>query len=155
MKAGFDSRNWTDKGYSIGEGYKWLQGSMPDVRWTKWIWNNFNIPKHSFIAWIAIHDRLRLRNKLFKLGICEDEACLLCGTEPENLHHLDYSIENAWKIWSRGLKDPIKKKVVLAVLTALLYHIWLARNHSYWKKAVIHPEKLCKVICVEVIERSQ
>ncbi|XP_021742000.1 uncharacterized protein LOC110708221 [Chenopodium quinoa] len=160
------------------EGYEWLQGDLSAVSWTKWIWNKVNIPKHSFIAWLAVHDRLRLRDRLCRLGICNEEACLLCGSEPETLQHLFFkcryskacmvnictwigirfrtcNIEEAWKMWIRGVKDQTKRKVLLATLIALLYHVWLARNHSYWQKAVIHPQKLCRVIRLEVIDRSQ
>ncbi|XP_021743110.1 uncharacterized protein LOC110709207 [Chenopodium quinoa] len=174
MKEGFELKHWAETGYSIRDGYGWLQGDQPAVRWTHWIWNKFNVPKHSFIAWLAIHDILRLRKRLCRLGICTEETCLLCGSEPETLQHLFFScrysktcmtnicnwiglnvrvcdIESAWKDWTRGIKDQVKRNFVLAALTALLYHIWLIRNYSYWQKAVIHPGKLYKVIRLEAL----
>ncbi|XP_021759480.1 uncharacterized protein LOC110724371 [Chenopodium quinoa] len=162
MRVGFESNNWAETGYSIKHGYEWLQGDLSTVTWTKWIWNKFNIPKHFFIAWLSIHDRLRLRDRLCELGVYNEEACLLCVSVLENLQHLFFkckyskvcmvnicawigirfrmcNIEDAWKVWIRGIKDQIKRKVLLAALTAILYHIWLARNHSYCQKTVINP----------------
>ncbi|XP_021764017.1 uncharacterized protein LOC110728684 [Chenopodium quinoa] len=149
---------------------------MHHVDWTAWVWNSFNFPKHSFITWIAVQDRLRTRKKLMSLGICQDASCLLCGESDEDTDHLFFNcsfsktcirlmsqwldipvssqnIQEAWKWWRKSIKDQIKRKVVLAVLAAVVYHIWLARNHAYLKKAVIHPRILCNATRIEIVDR--
>ncbi|XP_021724873.1 uncharacterized protein LOC110692182 [Chenopodium quinoa] len=139
MKPGFLSKQWTETGYSIKEGYNWLQGNSQEVAWTGWMWNAFNVPKHSFIAWIAIHDRLRLKSRLYKSGICDNDKCLLCDVHPETIQHLFFEC-NYSKICLKNICS------------------WLgmqSRNNSYWQKAVIHPEKICKAIKLETMERSQ
>lgn len=62
----------------MNEGYLWLCGSHDNIRWQHWIWNeNNNIPKHSFILWLAALGKLKTREKLGQVGISHDLSCLL------------------------------------------------------------------------------
>ncbi|XP_021715612.1 uncharacterized protein LOC110683526 [Chenopodium quinoa] len=169
LKEGFEQNNWMNGTYRIFECYKWLQGDGTKVDWCKWVWNNFNIPKHSFILWLAMHDRLRPREKLLKYDVCAEDSLLLCGANIEDRQHLFFNctysqeclmriahwlhipnqnvcIDEVWKDWLRAVKDKVQQKVVLAVLACVVYHIWFARNTAFWQKAVIHPSNLCKGI---------
>ncbi|XP_021724320.1 uncharacterized protein LOC110691690 [Chenopodium quinoa] len=178
MHSGFVEKDWLQNPYSISEVYDWLQGSSPRVDWNTWIWNKFNSPMHAFISWLAVHNRLKTRDKLERFGICVDNRCLLCGSATENrsclffdcpysrrcidkiadwlgIRNTYYSIDEVWKQWSRQLKDPICRKVGLAALTSVVYHLWFSRNHTFWQKAVFHPRILCKGICIETVDRCR
>ncbi|XP_021769532.1 uncharacterized protein LOC110733779 [Chenopodium quinoa] len=102
MMTGFISNRWTEGTYTIVEGYSWILGSMLTVSWKNWIWNKFNIPKHTFIAWLAAQDRLRLRIKLYSIGVSESKQCLLCGIAPESLQHLDEDGAGSEVSWLEG-----------------------------------------------------
>ncbi|XP_021774069.1 uncharacterized protein LOC110738019 [Chenopodium quinoa] len=39
LKEAFLAGNWSSQQYSISKAYKWLQGNMPRVGWTDWVWN--------------------------------------------------------------------------------------------------------------------
>ncbi|XP_021721523.1 uncharacterized protein LOC110689102 [Chenopodium quinoa] len=116
-----------------------------------------------------MHDRLRTRDKLFKYDACAEDSCLLCGANIEDRQHLffngrysqeclmriahwlripnqNFFIDEVWKNWLRAVKDKVQQKEVLAVLACVVYHIWFARNTTFWQKVVIHPSKLYKAI---------
>ena len=46
--------------------------------WAKLIWSNSNIPRRSFILWLALHNRLPTRDRLSKWAVCETDVCVLC-----------------------------------------------------------------------------
>ncbi|XP_021733059.1 uncharacterized protein LOC110699855 [Chenopodium quinoa] len=176
MKEGFTGEQWREKQYTIADGYTWLQGSLQRVNWTQWIWNIFNIPKHAFIVWLAVHNRLRTRDKLLQFCLCDSDLCLLSGVVPESNSHLffycnysqwclkslcswlgfesgHFSIATAWKHWKRRCTDIVEKKTTLATLTTVPYHIWMARNEAYWNGVVIHPRVLCKKVRLEIMDK--
>ncbi|XP_021743113.1 uncharacterized protein LOC110709211 [Chenopodium quinoa] len=176
LRLGFEEKGWLQQSYKISETYKWLQGDLPKVEWAAWIWNRYTSPKHAFISWLAIHNRLKTRAKLEKFGVCEDSSCLLCGTAIESRDHLlfyctynrkcmtkiarllgiteaHYNIEATWIHWRRKLTDHVQRKVGLAALTSVVYHLWFARIHVFWHKAVVHPNTLFKGICTETKDR--
>ncbi|XP_021731005.1 uncharacterized protein LOC110697912 [Chenopodium quinoa] len=154
LKFGFEEKGWLDSSYRISAAYVWLQGSMTEVGWHKWIWNSYNVPKHTFISWLAVLNRLRNRSILAYIGVCDDPICLLCGQEEETRDHLFFkfpysrkclsmisswlgiqeqlfSIDDTWISLREQVEDSIKKRCVLAVLVAVVYHIWMARNIAY------------------------
>ncbi|KAK4715663.1 hypothetical protein R3W88_014001 [Solanum pinnatisectum] len=107
-----------------------------------------NIPKHSFICWIVMHRRLLTRDRPAKMGIYQDKECLLCGSKPESINHLFFetNIEGLWRRITRRAKGKISRSLIKAVLAALTYHIWQARNGALWNEAVTSPGKILKMI---------
>ncbi|XP_074290977.1 uncharacterized protein LOC141617710 [Silene latifolia] len=65
-------------GYTVTSGYQWMQGAHPPVHWYKDVWDGWAIPKHSFIGWLIKHEALNTRVKLFSLGMCTTNRCVLC-----------------------------------------------------------------------------
>ncbi|XP_021767724.1 uncharacterized protein LOC110732114 [Chenopodium quinoa] len=178
LREGFETEDWLNKRYRIKDGYKWLQGSMEKVNWYDWVWNHFNIPKHTFINWLSALDRLRTRDKLVQFGVCDSTECLLCGEDVETSNHLffacSYSAKviddvaywlglhnsllhslNNWKNWKERGKNSIQQRVALACLSAVVYNIWMARNHALWYKVVLRPDLLSKGVKREVVTRCQ
>ncbi|XP_057248155.1 uncharacterized protein LOC130590159 [Beta vulgaris subsp. vulgaris] len=166
-----------DKGYTIKAGYDWLQGQQLRVPWHYWVWNSLNIPKHSFIAWLAMLERLKTKERLFKSGVCTDKACLFCDVGEDSCLHIffrcSYSAticdqilrwmnikiagyENmftTWKKWGRIFRRKKLQKVSYAVLTALVYHIWKSRNHTLWNAAVQYPRCVVEHIQRDICSR--
>ncbi|XP_039014889.1 uncharacterized protein LOC120144737 [Hibiscus syriacus] len=58
------------------------------VCWHKLIWYPLHIPKHSFISWMALLNRLPTRDRLQKLGLCTDSTCVNCCQDQESRDHL-------------------------------------------------------------------
>lgn len=90
LKGGYRGDTWTANaaGYTIYSGSHWLHLPHPEVPWSNWVWNRLNIPKHRFISWMILWRRLRVRTKLKQFGIIQDDACPLCGVDPETMDHL-------------------------------------------------------------------
>lgn len=58
------------------------------VQWSDAMWEQMNIPKHMIIFWLALLERLRVRKKLWQLGIIREKHCLMCGSQEETMQHL-------------------------------------------------------------------
>lgn len=56
--------------------------------WGKWIWNIFNVPKHSFVNWIIQLDKMKTKNNPKAIGVVDNAYCPVCGTAEEMKDHL-------------------------------------------------------------------
>ncbi|XP_074313830.1 uncharacterized protein LOC141649026 [Silene latifolia] len=146
----FNTGHWLSHptGYTVAGGYQWIRQKQPHVPWYKAIWNGWSVQKHTIVSWFIAREALQLKSRLFQLGISPDDLCLLCGTAPETHVHLFQQCQYtklllqklsallhiylpqvqllSWvqkKPWAK-----VKKKVTIAWIQALHYHIWLQRN---------------------------
>ncbi|XP_020254287.1 uncharacterized protein LOC109831369 [Asparagus officinalis] len=59
-----------------------------NVPWFNIVWGKLNYPKHSFVLWLAVQNRLQTQDRLMRRGIINANSCLLCaGTGNENNNH--------------------------------------------------------------------
>ncbi|XP_074292535.1 uncharacterized protein LOC141619422 [Silene latifolia] len=65
-------------------GYQWLRHKAPKVGWAKLVWCSWALPKHSFLNWLILKNALNTKDRLYKLGICPDDLCCVCGTAIRN-----------------------------------------------------------------------
>lgn len=49
------------------------------------------MPKHAFICWLTIMNRLPTKDRLLKWGLNVDVMCLLCGAAEESRDHVFFS----------------------------------------------------------------
>ncbi|XP_062109388.1 uncharacterized protein LOC133820007 [Humulus lupulus] len=133
--------------------------------WSKAVWGRFNIPKHSFILWLAVQHRLKTRDRLSRFNIAEDSACLLCAGAEESGTHLFFECSfsqeclyqmKTWLGWQahtealqgllrwidRSRRSRFQKKVLAASIASLVYHVWQARNSKLWHSSIISPTLL-------------
>lgn len=134
------------------------------------MWNSVNIPKHAFISWLSVLDRLRTREKLRQAGICQDTACLLCDQGSDACSHLFFKWKFSssvcqgimrclnipsgthanlyvhWKKWGRKFKSKKQQQIAYASLAAIVYHVWKTHNHALWKKVIMRPIVFIKLI---------
>ncbi|XP_074277529.1 uncharacterized protein LOC141601159 [Silene latifolia] len=89
--------------YSVANGYSWLQGSQVKVPWYPLIWNKVNSPKHAFIGWIAIQQKLLTKDRLLQYGIITNGRCELCLSHIETLQYILYDFVFSAMCW-RHLK---------------------------------------------------
>ncbi|XP_074278582.1 uncharacterized protein LOC141602174 [Silene latifolia] len=149
IKNGFHDNLWVSstKGYSISNGYEWLMGQHPKTAWSTLVWNNWNIPKHSMVAWMIMQDGLNLKTKLHAIGLCPDDECILCGEQPETSNHLFSECRFTCKVKDRiaewigkPMPDPnallsanknrMQWKASVCVQVAFWYTIWFQRNST-------------------------
>ncbi|XP_074304573.1 uncharacterized protein LOC141639315 [Silene latifolia] len=178
LKPGFLNGQWNDnKGvYSVSSGYKWLCGQQSKVKWYPLIWNQTSIPKHSFIGWLVVQERLMTRERLLKFGIVTDGSCFFCHSHLETHQHLLYDYQFSKLCWallcgwleidlpSVGLidwclkwrcKSLMKKQIVYAAIVAVWYHIWNARNICRLEAMLITPAALIMKVKLDVTRRCR
>ncbi|XP_062118688.1 uncharacterized protein LOC133832345 [Humulus lupulus] len=145
--------------YKTNEGYQALVTAKQSVKWYKEVWNKMAIPKHMFILWLAVLDRMQLKERLFRFQIVPDENCLLCGTKKETIEHLFfdchlcYQALNQIKDWlgwhtaastipkilrwvAKARMTRFRKQVYSTTVAALVYHLWWCRNEALWNHKV-------------------
>lgn len=71
--------------------YKLLHNPGQKVDWYREIWDAHNVPKYSFIGWLATKNRLYRRDRLHALGISQTDQCLLCINGKEENTHLFFT----------------------------------------------------------------
>ena len=76
---------------------------LTKVIWHLWVWNSFNIPKYSFIGWLAALGRLKTKNKLVADGICSNQNCLLCDQGCDSCNHLFFRCQYNRKVCEKLL----------------------------------------------------
>lgn len=102
--AGYSGNKWLHSNgeYTIQSGYRWKSGNGNQWPWWRDTWNKMNVPKHSFICWLAMHRRLLTRDRLARMGVCQETECLLCGCKPENIDHLFFECDYSKKCLEGG-----------------------------------------------------
>ncbi|XP_010682464.1 uncharacterized protein LOC104897301 [Beta vulgaris subsp. vulgaris] len=163
--------------FSIQECYKKLTGENEKVNWSKFVWNRLTLPKHRFICWLVMKERLNIALRLRNMGIIDDPLCRLCGTEDETHLHIFFncpfslevcksiskwmqfelfgdSIDSSCRKVLTSRRSRFQKQSLLAVLGAAIYFIWLARNDAVWNSKIdiirYHVHRIQKV-CIDRI----
>ncbi|GJZ20771.1 RNA-directed DNA polymerase, eukaryota, reverse transcriptase zinc-binding domain protein [Tanacetum coccineum] len=132
------------KEFSVKEVHNSLCVNTPTVQWWKVVWFSQNIPKHPFILWLAIQDRLSTQDKLQKWGIY--------AVNRKDLPHLFFKCEFSKDVWEKikkfadiksmqsnwidiiqeisnlGNGNNIGSVVRGLILAASVYYIWQERN---------------------------
>ncbi|KAF4388761.1 hypothetical protein G4B88_019038 [Cannabis sativa] len=90
--------------YTIKLGYGTLVTTQPVKLWYGKVWSRFIIPKHKFILWLAVMDRLQTKSRLLKFNIFDHDSCLICEIEAK--------------------KFSFKQQVFVTVVAAIVYNVW-------------------------------
>ena len=61
---------WKEEGkYKAAAVWSKIRPKQARVSWNKLVWSSLNVPKHSFISWMTILNRLPTRDRLREWGI--------------------------------------------------------------------------------------
>ncbi|XP_062088788.1 uncharacterized protein LOC133795351 [Humulus lupulus] len=165
IKQLLDPVQFTLNTYQISSGYKLLNQVHKSFHWSKEVWCRLNIPKHSFVLWIAIQNRLKTRERIRSFNITEDSTCILCNGADETVDHLFFGCSFSqdclqqlknWLGWrahieslhgllrwvERSKKSKFQKNVLAASVASLVYHLWQARNNKLWQSSIVSPKLL-------------
>lgn len=75
--------------YSTAAIYLKMMDSGVKEEWCQAIWSHHNVPKHNFVGWLAMKNRLQTRARLSLIGVCESNTCMLCDNgSVEDTQHL-------------------------------------------------------------------
>ena len=150
--------------------YKFCNEQRQVVSWCSSVWDRLTMPKHRIILWLVLLDRLRTRDRLWKLHIVPTRDCLLCHGIEETASHLFFGCQFSsacleyikewiqWKSKKINLEELLKwinkskrssrfrKDVQRAIVAACVYQIWRARNEKLWIQKIENVEQTVKCI---------
>ncbi|KAJ9536783.1 hypothetical protein OSB04_un000007 [Centaurea solstitialis] len=83
-------------------GVVWMEVKQrrDSVPWADRVWFHQNIPRHAFIFWLAIKERLRTRDKLFGWSVNVSKSCVLCKVHDESHKHLFLDCSFSAEVWN-------------------------------------------------------
>ncbi|XP_057461129.1 uncharacterized protein LOC130751551 [Actinidia eriantha] len=152
--------------------YEYFRPRRAKLAWPKIVWQSFIMPKHSFILWLGLKEKLMTRDKL--QGVIEDISCPLCNAAAESIEHLFFSCRIANKIWtkikswlriSRGMQTlkaaakwlikeargtGVPAKIKRISLASTVYHLWEARNQRIFEGKIKQPEAIIRRVQIQV-----
>jgi len=64
------------------KAYNYFRLSGPQVNWARVVWEQWSMPRHNFILWLAVLGKLRTKDRLRFFQI--DTSCVLCGQMEES-----------------------------------------------------------------------
>lgn len=104
LKDTLDKVIWkANKGYSVQDAYKFLKNPGIKATWSDLVWNKYVLPRHKFILWMVLKEKLQTKSQLAKKGMKIDIGCCYCGEE-ETIDHLICLCWKAQEIWKIILK---------------------------------------------------
>ncbi|XP_019266923.1 PREDICTED: uncharacterized protein LOC109244316 [Nicotiana attenuata] len=161
--------------YIVTRSYNAMLGYLPRYREMKLIWNRILLPRHRFALWLAYQQKLQTKGRLMQLNIpiTDTAECCLCDQGIlETQQHLfgDCSwfkdMKEALMNWAR-IKLPnkaipellrwisrrhwkhIKKEAATALIGAMVYQTWQARNWRIFRQIALKME-----FCVGQIKKE-
>ena len=87
--------------FSCAATWEHFRTKGEEVNWWKLIWFKEAIPKHSFIGWLVIRNRLSKKASLMEWVLGGDSACLYCRQSIENRDHLFFKCSFTSRIWKQ------------------------------------------------------
>ena len=76
---------------------------MEKVNWHRLIRAAFVVPKHAFISWMAILNRLSTKERIKSWGLEIEETCVLCRNVVETGEHLFFGCDFSRGLWKEVL----------------------------------------------------
>ncbi|XP_062093464.1 uncharacterized protein LOC133799466 [Humulus lupulus] len=141
--------------YSVAKAYILMKNNA-ETRWNyAAIWDRLGHPKHKFIAWLVLKQRLPTRDRLHRFGVTQETMCVICGLCPESHRHLFFECKFSTRClepilnwlgidsfrfelpgllnWIRRSKhSSCRRRAYTSAICACIYHIWVARNSALW-----------------------
>lgn len=99
---------WTGNshgGFSISNCYNLLREKAAKVRWYNVVWRPSVMPRHAFILWLVIKNRMKSADILNKKRITTNPKSCLCGIYDESSGHLFFECSTTSVVWSEILKS--------------------------------------------------
>ena len=165
------NESWKNAGgkYKAAEVWSVIRKRKEKVGWHKLVWFNLNMPKHAFIAWLAMLNRLPTKDRLMVWGMEMEGNCVFCG-EQETRSQLFFGCSFSQEVWSEVLRmsglnrrvmcweqelewarKRLKGKALISILmraawNAHIYHIWKERNSRIFAQKAATGEQVLKLI---------
>ena len=167
-----DTVSWipsTTGGFVMSHTWDYLRGDHPRVPWHHLVWFTGNIPRHSFIVWLAMLNKLSTQDRIWKFTP-GPLACVLCHKAMESHDHLFFTCEfssfiwqgimsrfnmdgfpldwSTFTVWAASKWKSKKPKDIMPrmCLGATIYAIWRERNARIFRLEGKPRERVCRDI---------
>lgn len=147
--------------FSVSHAWNSIREEKGGVSWYRIVWYSQCIPKHSFMVWLVMHQKLKTEDKLRSwdnIRNANNLLCFLCNGTIETHNHLFFECAFAMQvrrnllvyanlsrvpcIWGdfisfleqRANKNAIWGIIQRLLLGSIVYNIWKERNHCLFKK---------------------
>ncbi|XP_019102534.1 PREDICTED: uncharacterized protein LOC109133514 [Camelina sativa] len=138
--------------FSSKETWEQLRLHSPVVPWADVVWFKQNVPRFSFIIWLALLNRLPTRDRLRGWGMSVPTACVLCSNGTETHDHLFFTCPFSSELWgffaaklfpspptallassawilTHSQPHTVKATAIVKLLfQTVVYHLWKERN---------------------------
>ena len=98
VKNGAEVWKFPRSKYSAAEIWKEIRPKQDKVPWARFLWSTMVIPKHTFISWMAILNRLPTMDRLIAWGMNVRGTCCNYQKEEETRDHLFFGCSYAKNI---------------------------------------------------------
>ncbi|XP_071697482.1 uncharacterized protein [Rutidosis leptorrhynchoides] len=142
-QTGYSATNGEMREFSVNVVWETIRPRAPCVDWYSVVWFSNCIPKHAFVLWLLMGEKLKTQDKLNHWEICPGSSlvCPLCE-QVWNLvsRHMDFPIVcEEWRDF-RAILSPFADRniariiIVKLLFAASVYCIWNERNARFFKK---------------------
>ena len=76
--------------------------------WDSMVWYIQCVPKHAFIQWMVIHEKLLTQDKLLKWNPAAVLKCALCEETKDSQEHMFFKCKYSKNVWERVQEMLIK-----------------------------------------------
>ena len=139
------------------------------VPWYRVVWFTQNIPKHAFVLWFAIQNKLTTQDRIRRWGSYYMMACPLCYQDMDSHPHLFFKCEYANQFWGNVVRkvgmscgkmdweeivssfansfngNSIASVIKRLALAASVYLIWQERNNRIFREEQRSCDELFKI----------
>ncbi|GJR98385.1 RNA-directed DNA polymerase, eukaryota, reverse transcriptase zinc-binding domain protein [Tanacetum coccineum] len=160
--------------FSTNQAWLTMREEWPVVQWHHVIWYSQLIPKHAFILWLAIQEKLLTQDIMEKWQSIADLKCALCKKVTNSHDHLFFKYEFTIKVWKEMMnkshnlggkvilkdivevisnergKNSIGMVVNKLMLATIVYTVWQLRNQRLFRDECRTEEVICKIISEQV-----
>ncbi|KAF6172203.1 hypothetical protein GIB67_024825 [Kingdonia uniflora] len=165
--------------FSTKSAWENLRSSNEVVPWFRTVWTEATMPRHSFILWMAIKNRLKIIDFLIQIEVLNVSYCSLCDAQEEIRAHLFFECPYSNYIWSQILLslgifkrvgkwedelnwlmnartiDSAIKLILIAAIAVTVYCIWGERNQRHFNNISSTKEAILGKIKNLVIKKIQ
>ena len=158
--------------FSVSKLYSTLNPDPPIAQWHRVVWFKKRIPRHAFITWLVMRERMVTRDRLISWGMNVPSTCLLCATCDETAPHIFFECDYSLSVWnglvSRSRLTPPselqaivdwlsspqltgKLKIMMhLIFQATIYHLWKERNNRFHSNSARPPVQIIKDISLQL-----
>lgn len=148
--------------------------TFPKVPWLNLVWFSNAIPKHAFILWLAIQNKLLTQERMHSWNLNVNDRCAFCNYQRDSVNHLFFNCQFSQEVcrqfsylgvfvpmnipwseivdyatanWTTKSLVHVVNKIVLG---SLVYFIWQERNLRLFQHKHRTTNQMVKLIKEEV-----